>query len=204
VVAILGPRHFALCRPEDLERVLAIAQARDAAQQEETEQETPEAARSRGAAALLSMEPDEALSLEVEGARRFLRRGDPTLFPARVKASMRREGEHHVRLRLVARYDTDEEATRATDYWNEQREALAGQTMVALLGFSGPLRDATVEREGAEVRVASLLTHRQVRAILGFLEGAVRRPRTARPTSPAGAPSGSTPDDPPSNPGAAP
>jgi hypothetical protein len=180
VVAILGARHFALCRPEDLERVLAIAQAREAAQAEESPEET----RARGAAALLSMDPEEALSLEVEGARQFLRRGDPTLFPARVRASMSREGEHHVKLRVWARYDDVPQAERAVEYWNAQREALAGQTMVALLGFSGPLRDATVVREETEVQVQSLLTHRQVRAILGFLEGAVRRPRggsSARP-----------------------
>jgi hypothetical protein len=178
VVAILGARHFALCRPEDLERVLAIAQAREAAQAEESPEET----RARGAAALLSMDPDEALSLEVEGARQFLRRGDPTLFPARVRASMSREGEQHVKLRVWARYDDDAQAERAVEYWNAQREALAGQTMVALLGFSGPLRDATIVREETEVQVQSLLTHRQVRAILGFLEGAVRRPRSGGST----------------------
>lgn len=181
VVAILGARHFALCRPEDLERVLAIAQAREAAQAEET----PEQTRARGAAALLSMDPDEALSLEVEGARQFLRRGDPALFPARVRASMSREGEQHVKLHVWARYDAVSQAERALEYWNAQREALAGQTMVALLGFSGPLRDATVVREETEVQVQSVLTLRQVRAILGFLEGAVRRPRGG--TSGAGA-----------------
>ena len=173
VVTILGPRHFALCRPEDLERVLAIAMARDAAQVEES----PDDLRTRGAAALLSMEPNEALSLEVEGARRFIRRGDPALFPARVRTSMSREGEHHVKLRVWARYDDAEQAEQAMEYWNAQREALAGQTMVSLLGFSGPLRDASVVREAYELQVESLLTHRQVRAILGFLEGAVRRPR---------------------------
>lgn len=179
VVAILGPRHFALCRSEDLERVLAIAMARDAAQAAQAAEaaESPDEVRTRGAAALLSMEPDEALSLEVEGARQFLRRGDPTLFPARVRTSMSREGENHVKLRVWARYDDADQAERAMEYWNAQREALAGQTMVSLLGFSGPLRDASVVREEGELRVESLLTHRQVRAILGFLEGAVRRPR---------------------------
>ncbi|MCA9616914.1 MAG: hypothetical protein KC586_29340, partial [Myxococcales bacterium] len=147
VVALLGPRHFAVCRPADLERVLAIAAAREAAR---TEEEDPNAARARGAAALLAMEPDEALSLEVEGARNFLRRGDPTLFPARVSASMRRDGERHVRFFVKARFENVEEAERAEAYWNGQREALAGQTMVALLGFSGPLRDARVERDGSE------------------------------------------------------
>ncbi len=182
LLAILGPRHFALCRPEDLARVLAIAQARDAAM----EQETDEAARARGAAALLAMEPDEALSLEVEGARSFLgRRGDPTLFPARLSASMRRDGERAVRLRARARFDDEAQAERAAAYWNEQREALAGQTVVALLGFSGPLRDANVAREGLEITAETSLTLRQVRAILGFLEGAVRRPATARGAAPA-------------------
>lgn len=177
LLAILGPRHFALCRPEDLARVLAIAEARDAAM----EQETVEAARARGAAALLAMEPDEALSLEVEGARSFLgRRGDPTRFPARLSASMRRDGERAVRLRARARFDDEAQAERAAAYWNEQREALAGQTVVALLGFSGPLRGANMTQEGLEITVEATLTLRQVRAILGFLEGAVRRPATAR------------------------
>ncbi|MCB9635673.1 MAG: hypothetical protein H6721_26440 [Sandaracinus sp.] len=189
VVALLGPRHFAVCRPADLERVLAIAAAREAAH---TEEEDPNAARARGAAALLAMEPDEALSLEVEGARNFLRRGDPTLFPARVSASMRRDGERHVRFFVKARFENVEEAERAEAYWNGQREALAGQTMVALLGFSGPLRDARVERDGSEIEVESQLTLRQVRAILGFLEGAVRRPRSASP--PGATPTRSPPE----------
>lgn len=182
LLAILGPRHFALCRPEDLARVLAIAQARDAAM----EQETAEAARARGAAALLAMEPDEALSLEVEGARSFLgRRGDPTLFPARLSASMRRDGERAVRFRARARFDDEAQAERAAAYWNEQREAIAGQTLVALLGFSGPLRDANVTQEGLEITAETSLALRQVRAILGFLEGVVRRPATARGAAPA-------------------
>lgn len=195
VLALLGPRHFVLCRPDDLERVLAIAQAREA----EAAENDPAAERIRGAEALLAMEEGEALSLEVEGARRFLRRGDPTLFPARFRASMTRDGETHVRLRVNARFEDVDEAERALGYWNEQRERLAGQTMVALLGFSGPLRDAQVVRDERTISVESRLTLRQVRAILGFLEGAVRRPgpRPASPTSPSPSAPPPTPSVPP-------
>lgn len=101
IIAIIGPRHFLICRPEDLPRVLAVARNRaaetdgdappgggggddaegeagddgegEAGDDGEGEPERPPAPRTHPADALLSMEEGEGLSLEVEGARNFAR-----------------------------------------------------------------------------------------------------------------------------------
>jgi hypothetical protein len=65
-IALLSPHHFSITRRQDLERLLAMAQAREL---RDPEKEGLVAAR--GPDVLLSMGPEEAVSLEVEGVHRF-------------------------------------------------------------------------------------------------------------------------------------
>lgn len=191
VVALVGPRHFVLCRPEDLQRVLSIARAR-----EERAQGDDDLEDASGPEALLAMGAGEALSFEAEGARRFVRGGDPTLFPASLRAAARPIDDGRVNLRASARFEDEDEAQRALEYWGDQRERLAEQTMIRLLGFASLLRSTRLEREGRTLEVDATLTASQMRAILGFLEGAIRRPRRGATPGPTPGPATMAPAGP--------
>jgi hypothetical protein len=67
-IALLSTHVFSISRNQDLKRVLAMAKAREL-----RDPSKDEWLAARGAEALLSMGPEEVLSVEVEGARRFVR-----------------------------------------------------------------------------------------------------------------------------------
>ena len=175
VIALVGPQHFAIARAEDLPRVLAIAAVRS----QRGKKGAAKAAAQLPAEALLSMEANEGLSLEVEGAAQFVRRARRGI-PERLRLSVIELPGTRAELRGVLTYLDAAQAADARSYWNELRDRYASNTLVALLGLSEPLQNATVEQRELEVRVDVRLTVEQMRLIMGYVRELVSPP-PARP-----------------------
>lgn len=179
VVAIVGPRHFIIARPQDLPTMLAIAVARES--DEDGLEEVS------GADALLSMGEGEAFSVEVEGARNFARglaRGVPLeRIPERVRIAVSEDPEHAV-LKGRARYENEATAEAALTYWSAQRDHY-GRAML----IGGYVRDLELATEGRFVLLDHRLTFGKMRFALGMLQGAVeQRARNRRRRSTMDAP----------------
>ncbi len=181
VIAVVGPRHFTITRPEDLQRTLSVAHARAERDDEDDDGDLEEA---RGPDALLSMGPGDAFTVEIEGARQFVRVGDRSRIPTRLRLAVRRGEGSGLLVRGVATYESPEQAQAAFDYWNGQRERMARNTMVRLMGLASALGDELLEVDGPTLRVHGPLTEAQGRLLLGYLEGMVRRPRRRAPRQP--------------------
>lgn len=162
VLALLGPAHFAIARAEDLPRVLAIAGARV----KRRGQAAPPA--EHPADALLSMGPDEGLSLEVEGVAQFVRRGRRGV-PERLRLAAIERAGTRVELRGELNYPDEASATDAAAYVEELRERYASNALIALLGLSGALDEAKIERLEQTVHVTVVLTTEQTRLVLGYV-----------------------------------
>lgn len=174
VIALVGPQHFTISRAEDLPRVLAIAAARA----ERAKKGARKPPQQHPADALLSMDDGEGMSLEVEGAAQFVRRGRRGI-PERLRLSaLERPGE---RLDVLGTFTYLDAATAedARDYWVALRDRYASNALVSLLGLSAPLSGATVERSETELHIKLSLTADQVRLILGYVRELLAPP--ARP-----------------------
>lgn len=210
VIALVGPRHFTISRPEDLPRVLAVAQAR---QQEDAQ--APERDDESWADALLSMEEDEAISVEVEGARRFVRVPEGSEMEGRIP-DRARAAVTQARGGLVVtgslRFDDDAQAADSLSYWDERRARLAQNSLVRFAGMSAPLAQMQVSTDGRWIRFRTRLGLDQTRFLLGYLErqlAAYARAQEARRAAPPppdsdpgtetnqGAPRSATPPSPP-------
>ena len=165
VIALVGPEHFTISRAEDLPRVLAFAAARAERSKKGARKPPPQ---QHPADALLSMEDGEGMSLEVEGAAQFVRRGRRGI-PERLRLSALERPGARLDVHGTFTYLDGTAAEDARDYWVGLRDRYAGNTLVALLGLSGPLQSATVERSDSEVRIALTLSADQVRLILGYV-----------------------------------
>jgi hypothetical protein len=171
-IALIGRSHFAISRPQDLPRLLAIAQARQARQAqagEEGEGATldPEA----WGKALLALGDDEALTLEVEGARHFVRGPMADRFPIRLRVAAEDRPNGHVRLTAEGTYDTPQAATDALVYAERVREAYARNVLLQLSGMARVLREAKMTQDGEQVKFRTELTLDQTRLLLGYIEG---------------------------------
>jgi hypothetical protein len=175
VVALVGPQHFTISRPEDLARVLAIAAARS----QRTRRGAPKGPVQHPADALLSMEEGEGLSVEVEGAAQFVRRGRRGV-PERLRLSAMELPGARIELRGTLSYLNEANAEDARAYWTELQQRYASNTLVALLGLSAPLENGSVRRSGQDVRVEVVLTADQLRLILGYVRELLSPPG-ARP-----------------------
>lgn len=175
VIAGIGPSHFAIARAEDLPRVLAIAAARARPKKRGAAAEHP-------AEALLTMEPDEGLSLEVDGVAQFVRRGRRGIPDKLRVAAIERPGER-IELRARFSYGDDARASDAREYLATLRDQYAGNGLIVLLGLSDPLEDAKIEQQAAEVEVTIGLSAEQTRLILGYVRELVSPPAT-RPPAP--------------------
>lgn len=159
-IALIGPEHFAIAREEDLPRILAIASARAKGKKK--------AASAHPADALLSMEENEGLSVEVEGAANFVRKGRRGV-PDHLRLSAIELPRLRAELRGVLSYTDEAAAADALDYVRTLRDRYASNALVALLGLSDPLEDAAIEQSENDVRVNVTLTAEQMRLILGYL-----------------------------------
>jgi len=164
VIALVGPQHFTISRAEDLPRVLAIAAARS----QRTRKGAAKQPAVHPADALLSMEDGEGLSVEVEGAAQFVRRGRRGI-PERLRLSAVELAGARIELRGTFSYLDEASAEDARSYWIELKERYASNTLVALLGLSGPLDGANVRRSDKDVKILLTLTADQLRLIMGYV-----------------------------------
>jgi hypothetical protein len=166
-VAILDDRHVVLSRPEDLSRVLAIAAARA------TEHDPDPAA------ALLSMNDGEALSVEVEGLAAFVRQS-PCEIARRARVAMV-EVDQGVSIDGVATFDTAEHAESARDCFDDLRVRAAANPLVQFSGFSVPLYEIELTAEENVLTVHGGLTFDQLRRILEIVRGTLQQQRRPPP-----------------------
>lgn len=183
-VALLGDRHFVIARPEDLPRVLAIAAAR----------------RRRGAEqdpadALLSMEPGEGVSIEIENVGAFVRRNPcPAAPPLRLRGGMR-EGEG-VHVHIEARFARAEDASESGRCLEDLARRYAGNVIVGLYGLSGPLDRLAFRADEETLRIETRMTYAEIRTVLGLVRGLFARPPpppSPPPTPPPPPPTPPTP-----------
>jgi len=189
VVALIGRDHFTISRAEDLPRIVALAQARadsrpgpgdggpgglDAPGNREGD--APLAVHP--AEALLSMGPREVFTVEIEGARRFVRRtprGAPQgIVPLRLSLALVEEGRGAM-VAVQAEFDDVERAEGARAYWDGVRRETAARAVVDLgvvrFDLGRPLRDGEIRLEGSSIRFRTQLTRSELRMLLGYLRG---------------------------------
>ena len=171
VIALVGPAHFAIARPEDLPRVLAIAGARA--------QRKAARGAQHPADALLSMGDGEALSVEVEGAARFVRRASRGV-PERLRLAARELAGKRIELRGQLTYGGSDGAEDARAYLMELKERYARNALVMLLGLGGPLGRTQIVRTEQTVDVTLELSVEQTRLVLGYVRELLR-PRAPPP-----------------------
>ncbi len=179
-IALLGSHIFSITRDEDLERVLAMAKAR------ELRDPTREGlVAARGADALLSMGPEEVLSVEVEGARRFVR-GNSRHIPVRARLAVVETGPREATVHALAVYESAAEARAAADYWQSVADQYADQLWLSLAGFSSSLRSIELSQDDERIRIVFRLGHEQIRLVLSFLEGRLQDRSASRPNEKRG------------------
>ncbi|MEM7437471.1 MAG: hypothetical protein AAF436_20125 [Myxococcota bacterium] len=178
-IAALGANHFTITRPQDLGRVLAMAKARELRDPED-EGLVP----ARGPDALLSMGPDEAISLEIEGVHRFVR-GNLQHVPARLRVAVRETGENRATVTALATFASDVKAQHASAFWQNVVDFYSQQLFVSLAGFRKTLKGLSLTPEGDRIKVSFDLNADQVRFILSYLEGRLQGRQSTGSPGPA-------------------
>jgi hypothetical protein len=186
-VAIVGDRHFVIARGEDLPRVLAIAASR-------AESERPgEPPRTSPADALLALPDGAAITLEIEGARAYVRQS-PCRVPTRLAARADEvDGMVHVSLHAV--FDSEDESTEAASCFETLRARALSNPIVSFMGFGGPLGELEIDTDGASLDATTRLSYSHVRSALRYAQGMFRR--SAPPPTGASGPPIVTPVPPP-------
>ncbi len=172
-IALLSAQHFSISRRQDLERVLAMAMAREL---QDANKEGLVAAS--GPAALLSMGPDEAISLEIEGVHRFVL-GNIKHIPIRLRLAVRETGRDEATLSVLATYATEDLARDASVYWKKVAAFYSQQLIMSLTGFGKTLREMDFAPEEERIRISFRLSADQIRFILSYAEGRLRGARGA-------------------------
>ncbi|MCB9591887.1 MAG: hypothetical protein H6719_04055 [Sandaracinaceae bacterium] len=199
VVAIIGPRHFVLCRPEDLPRVMAVARNRAA---EEDDEGAP---TEHPADALLSMGEGEGLSLEVEGARQFAQargrtRGPIEMVPTEIRLALSELPADAIAARSRWTYEDADRAGTAAGYWDGMREAYGHNVITAVLGIAPILQRATIEAEDDHFQGNVDLQVAEMRRLLaltrGFFEDRARAQQRAANPPPSPGPEPTLPENP--------
>ncbi len=167
-IALLSSKHFSISRKQDLERVLAMAKAREL---RDSKKEGLIAAR--GPDALLSMGPDEAISLEVEGVHRFVI-GSIRHVPIRMRLAVLENGADEATVSVLATYESDELAKEASVYWKRVATFYSEQLIMTLAGFGKTLRRMDFTPEENRIQVSFKLSADQIRFILSYAEGRLR------------------------------
>jgi hypothetical protein len=139
--------------------------------------------RTPKSSALLAMEPGEAWSFSVEGARKFAR-GDLTVIPSRLNVSAVELPELRVAIRSTSYYDSAEQAAKALVFWDNLRRQYAANPFVLLVGMGSILSDAVIEVKEQRLEAHTELNVQQVKVILGLVKNALTPPppRTPAPT----------------------
>ena len=176
-IALLSAQHFSITRRQDLERVLAMAKAREL---RDAKKEGLVAAR--GPDALLSMGPEEAISLEVEGVHRFIV-GSIKHVPVRLRLAVRETGTDEATVSVLATYASKAEASDASIYWKKVAQFYSQQLIMTLSGFGKTLRRMELTPEEDRVQVSFTLSADQIRFILSYAEGRLRGAAHPRPSA---------------------
>jgi hypothetical protein len=176
-IALLSARHFSITRRQDLERVLAMTKAREL---RDPNKEGLVAAR--GPDALLSMGPDEAISLEVEGVHRFII-GSIKHVPLRLRLAVRETGPDEATVSVLATYASESDAIDASVYWKRVAQFYSQQLIMTLSGFGKTLRRMELTPEEDRIQLSFTLSADQIRFILSYAEGRLRGAAPGTPTA---------------------
>ncbi|MDD9932269.1 MAG: hypothetical protein OXT09_01620 [Myxococcales bacterium] len=171
IVALIGPRLFAISRPDDLPRILQVAHALAERMQ------VPDAGPVGAADALLALHDGETLAFSVEGARRFVARLRSDLHgvvPERLELKVGETGTGRVRFEAIGFYESAASARQAIRSWRVERDRLTDDPFVAFGGLRKPLLDMRFSTQQEEVRVRGTITQRQARLVLGMLRDEIR------------------------------
>ncbi|HEX7476338.1 MAG TPA: hypothetical protein VF331_00890 [Polyangiales bacterium] len=187
VLALIGPSLFAITRPDDLPRIIAVAHALAVRDRKKHEPADANAA----AEALLAMDDNEAVAFSVENAKSFVR-GQVDQVPERVRISIRFQTDGSIEVASSGAYESQPLAENARVFWQDVRDRFARHPLVALIGMSGALHDTTIQARDAELHARTSLSVDQVRTLLGFLRGALAPAHGRGPTLP-GAPRNAPP-----------
>jgi hypothetical protein len=173
-VALLGNGIFAITRPDDLPRVLAVARAAK-----------PKPGSDAAGAALVQMGERELMNIAVENARSFVRGARAQLAPEQLVVSVSEQAQSPEQLDVsaTARYPDADQAENALEYWEKLRAQYASHPLVALMNLDRLLRDLKLSRDGAELRAALVVPQRQARLLLRFVRDSVRGPEPYTPPS---------------------
>jgi hypothetical protein len=189
VIALVGPQHFTISRAEDLPTLLAIARARATGKDVLQADKAKDAAvpTEHPADALLSMEPDEGLSLEVDGVASFVKRARRGI-PTRLRIAALEVPGPAVAIRAQLWFDDSQGAADALRFWDAVRTSYSRNALVNLLGLAQPLQEATLELDGSVLRANVLLSVEQTRLILGYVREMLTPPVPAPAPTPRPAP----------------
>jgi hypothetical protein len=176
-IALLSTRHFSITRRQDLQRVIAMAEEREL---RDAEKEGLLVAK--GPDALLSMGPEEAISLEVEGLHRFI--GNIRHVPIRLRLAVRETGADAATVTVLATFATEQLAVDASAYWKKVARFYSQQLIMSLAGFGKTLRRMDFTPSEDQIRVSFELNADQIRFILSYAEGRLRGSgNSARPAA---------------------
>ncbi|NNK06075.1 MAG: hypothetical protein HKP50_02080 [Myxococcales bacterium] len=164
-IALLSTKHFSITRRQDLERVLAIANAREL-----RDANSEGLVEASGPDALLSMGPEEAVSLEIEGVHRFVI-GSVRHLPIRLRVAVRETGADEATVSVLATYESDALAGVAAVYWKKVATFYSQQLIMSLAGFGKTLRRMDFTPDANRIRVSFALNADQIRFILSYAEG---------------------------------
>ena len=176
-IALLSAHHFSITRRQDLQRVLAMTNAREL---RDAKKEGLVAAR--GPDALLSMGPDEVISLEIEGVHHFVI-GRIKHVPIRLRLAVRETGPDEATVRVMAVYASENDARAASIYWKKVAAFYSQQLIMTLAGFGKTLRRMDLEPQEDRIQLSFTLDADQIRFILSYAEGRLHgaAPSPARP-----------------------
>jgi hypothetical protein len=169
MLALIGPQQFAITRPDDLPRVLAVARALA-----KRAQNTADPSETSAGDALLGLGPGETLAVSVEGAKLFAR-GNLQGVPERLRLSVL-QSDAGFDLRIEGNFPSAEAAEQARSYWQRMVERYAHHPLVALIGMREPLAGLVLEADGQRVLAHTTVSEQQARVLLGFIHGALARP----------------------------
>jgi hypothetical protein len=161
VLAMLSPQHFTISRSEDLAVALAMTEARAARGGEAEGLE-----EAVGPDVLLSMGPNEGLSLEIEGVHAFLMSaGNPDVIPLRARLAIREVGPRIVAIDGVAVFPSEQLAADAIAYWTAQRDGAVQSFAVRMVlgNRVSVLQSFTFVPQGERVEIRGRATADDVR-----------------------------------------
>lgn len=170
-IALVGDRHFVLARPSDLPRVLALAASR------RQRQRNPAAPIE----ALLALEGDEGVSIEVENAPIFVRRS-PCGVPIRFRIGLTND-ERGIEVDGRAEFAEAQIASEARTCMENLARRLSGNVIVALYGLDGPLDRLELSTEQATLRARTSLRYAEVSTILRLVRGLLAPDEPTTPPS---------------------